>query len=261
MRRELAVKVFAVSDVHVDYQANAAWVEGLSLTEHRRDVLILAGDISDSLPRLERCFDALALRFRQVLFVPGNHDLWVARDNAAPDSLQKFEQVRAAAARSGVSMSPFHHGRLTIVPLLGWYDFSFGLPGADLLKTWADFRACRWPEGFDAARITAHFLAMNRYQRRDEAETIISFSHFLPRVDLMPAGVPEHVAALFPVFGTHQLEPQIRLLRSKIHIYGHSHLNRNLVIDGIRYVNNAFAYPSETRIAAKALACIFETDE
>jgi predicted phosphodiesterase len=255
------MKVFAVSDVHVDYDVNAAWVEGLSLVDHQRDVLILAGDISDSLPRLERCFDALARRFRQVLFVPGNHDLWVARDNAAPDSLRKFDQVAEAAARAGVSMQPFHHGALTIVPLQGWYDFSFGLPNDDLKRMWTDFRACRWPEGFDMARVADHFLEMNRYRRRDADETIISFSHFLPRIDLMPAGVPDWVAVLFPILGTQRLEPQIRALQPVVHVYGHSHLNRNLVVDGIRYINNAFAYPSETRIAAKALACIHEVPD
>ena len=31
------------------------------------------------------------------------------------------------------------------------------------------------------------------------------------------------------------------------------------VIDGVRYVNNAFGYPGETRIAAKRLLCLHET--
>ena len=58
------------------------------------DVLIVAGDISDNLERLEclkarsywakteillcRCtFELLLERFDKVAFVPGNHDLWV----------------------------------------------------------------------------------------------------------------------------------------------------------------------------------------
>jgi predicted phosphodiesterase len=52
------------------------------------------------------------------------------------------------------------------------------------------------------------------------------------------------------------LEQQIRLLRSDIHVYGHSHVNRRIEIGGITYINNAFGYPSETRIAAKRLLCI-----
>ena len=75
--------------------------------------------------------------------------------------------------------------------------------------------------------------------------------------------MPLHIAAttrkLQPVLGTSRLEAQIREIGSDIHVYGHSHVNRNVVIDGINYVNNAFAYPYEEHIAAKALRCIYRT--
>ena len=64
---------------------------------------------------------------------------------------------------------------------------------------------------------------------------------------------------LFPVLGTERLEARIRAIRPDIHVYGHSHLNRDMVLDGITYVNNAFGYPREGRIARKALHCIHET--
>lgn len=38
-----------------------------------------------------------------------------------------------------------------------------------------------------------------------------------------------------------------------IHVYGHSHINRNVRIDGIRYINNALGYPQESAIAARRL--------
>ena len=41
-----------------------------------------------------------------------------------------------------------------------------------------------------------------------------------------------------------------------IHVYGHSHVNQVIEIDGIRYMNNAFATPKEARIARKELVCI-----
>ncbi|MFC0694346.1 metallophosphoesterase [Paraburkholderia humisilvae] len=44
------------------------------------DVLILAGDISDSLAVVTECFTALTQRFSKVIYVPGNHELWVRRD-------------------------------------------------------------------------------------------------------------------------------------------------------------------------------------
>ena len=87
---------------------------------------------------------------------------------------------------------------------------------------------------------------------------VITFSHFLPRIDVMPRSVPDEVRILFPVLGTTLLEQQLRRLGSRLHVYGHSHLNRKVDIDGVSYINNAFGYPYETRIAAKRLLCIHE---
>ena len=38
----------------------------------------------------------------------------------------------------------------------------------------------------------------------------------------------------------------------------HSHLNRNKVLDGVTYINNAFGYPSETEISAKTILQVAE---
>lgn len=74
------MRIFALSDLHIDYDLNKQWIAQLSTDDYRDDVLILAGDVSDSLLLLEWCLKTLASRFKKVLYVPGNHDLWVIRD-------------------------------------------------------------------------------------------------------------------------------------------------------------------------------------
>lgn len=252
------MRVFAISDVHVDHEVNSKWVDSLSTSDFQQDVLILAGDISDSVRRLEHCFTRFARRFAKVLFVPGNHELWVVRDSPLMTSLQKHALVCNLAEQCGISMSPLHIGKLSILPMMSWYDFSFGVPSTHLTNVWMDFRACRWPLGFDENQATSHFLKMNAALSRKGDEFIISFSHFLPRIDVMPTRIPDSTRALYPVFGSARLGEQVRALKSNVHVYGHSHLNRRTVLDGTLYVNNAFAYPQETHISAKALACIYE---
>ena len=44
-----------------------------------------------------------------------------------------------------------------------------------------------------------------------------------------------------------------------IHVYGHSDVNQDIELDGIRYVNNAFAYPSESQISRKQIKFIYES--
>lgn len=246
------MRIFAISDLHIDYEQNRQWVGQLSTGEYRDDVLILAGDISDSLTRLEWCLDSMARRFAQVLFVPGNHDLWVLRDPPSVDSLEKFGAVCALAQRCGISMSPFRAGDVAIVPLLGWYDHSFGEPDGRLREAWMDYHACRWPAGHGPAEVTDFFLARNSVTVAD-APTVITFSHFMPRNDLTPLHLAGARRGLDPVMGTGKLDVQLRQLGASIHVYGHSHLNGRLTVDGVCYVNNAFGTPQERALSARGL--------
>lgn len=253
-------RIFAISDLHLDYPANLQWLSELSLSEYQTDVLILAGDISDMPYLLDRCFEILTRRFAKVLFVPGNHDLWVLRKPTPehPTSIDKFYSVCEIAAGFGVGMQPFHVGQLSIVPLLSWYDFSFGQPSGGLMTAWMDFHVCKWPTGFDNNKITDFFIKQNEPSLAVTNKTVITFSHFLPRIDLMPSFIPPQHRVLYPVLGSNLIDKQIRQLKSSIHIYGHSHLNRHVKIDGVLYINNAFGSPAETHITAKELRCILE---
>lgn len=230
----------------------------LSTFDFRDDVLILAGDVSDSLESLGWCLNALAKRFAKVLFVPGNHELWVARDRSSKTSSQKFKEVGAVVEASGASAHPCRIAGVFIVPLLGWYDYSFGTPSAELKSIWMDYHACRWPVGTEAPEIAAHFASLNADADPQPGDKVITFSHFVPRIDVMPKNMPKAAAALYPVLGTSRLERQLRRLNPAIHVYGHSHINRNVTIDGVAYINNAFGYPHEASIAKKRLLCIHD---
>lgn len=252
------MRVFAISDIHVDYDVNAKWISNLSVSDYQEDVLILAGDVTDALRLLGWCLSELTSRFHRVLFVPGNHDLWVVRDAHDKNSLEKFQEVSTVVNSCGASMRPFSEGGVSIVPLFGWYDYSFGEPTEELRSIWMDFYACRWPNGFREKDVAKHFAALNHDYNGAPNDKIITFSHFLPRLDVMPTYIPGAKRLLYPVLGTARLEQQLRLINPTIHIYGHSHVNRNIKIDGVSYINNAFGYPSETWIAAKRLICVHE---
>jgi predicted phosphodiesterase len=257
------MRIFAISDIHVDYPANAKWLASLSLVDYRDDLLVLAGDVAHSSSLLQWGFSILAARFKTVLFVPGNHDLWVLDEDKGRTSLEKFDDVLRIARLNGISVEEFNSGTLSILPLFGWYDYSFGEPSEELKSSWMDYYACRWPADIGAVQIAAHFAGLNaghleRARSLIDCRKIITFSHFLPRVDLMPSGVSRSVRELYPVLGSTLIEKQLRLLKSNVHVYGHSHFNRSVVLNCVLYINNAFGYPYETRIASKRLLCIHE---
>jgi predicted phosphodiesterase len=256
-QRGPVLRVFAISDIHIDYEENRRWLYKLSQYDYQNDILILAGDVTDTMPLLGEGFDALKSRFREVMYIPGNHDLWVHR-NGGYNSLEQFQAVKKLAGDSGIRTEPAHFGPLSIIPLFGWYDYSFGQPSTEIFKVWLDYTACTWPDDFDEPKITQHFIAMNEPYLDIKNQTIISFSHFLPRIDLMPFLIPPGKRTLYPVLGSSLLEQQIRKLRSDIHIYGHSHINMRNFKDNTIYINNAFGYPHETRQTAKNMFCVFE---
>jgi len=253
------MRIFAISDIHIDYPENMRWVENISHVDHQSDILIVAGDISDNLHSLSRCFTELTNKFKHVCYTPGNHELWVIRDsNDKLDSLAKLDLVLQRAGDCGVHTSPLETSNATIIPLFSWYDFSFGEPQEKLLRVWNDFRACRWPDDLTIPNVAEYFFSLNRdtiayFSSLDSTKDIITFSHFLPRIDLIPHFAWPSQGYLFPVFGSTHLIKQVQSIRPKVHIYGHSHLNVDKTLDGIRYINNAFAYPSESHIARKKL--------
>jgi Icc-related predicted phosphoesterase len=133
---------------------------------------------------------------------------------------------------------------------------------ASFYEAWMDFTACKWPNNWGEDSITDHFSSMNKpllnIENNDSLTHVISFSHFFPRIDLLPSYITENKRYLNPVLGTSLLEKQIRYLNSNIHVYGHSHVNVAVRKEHTLYINNAFGYPYKIGITAKELKCILE---
>jgi hypothetical protein len=87
-------------------------------------------------------------------------------------------------------MRTFRERGLSIIPLFAWYDYSFGEPSEELRSMWMDYRACRWPSGYTEKEVAARFAAFNDEQVSVAGDTVITYSHFLPRIDLMPEFIP-----------------------------------------------------------------------
>jgi predicted phosphodiesterase len=263
------MRVFALSDIHVDYPDNMAWVQSLSKDDYTQDILLLAGDVCHELGKFEEAVCRLREKFAQVFFVPGNHDLWLLQGEFA-DSIEKFHRLLDICCRVGIATKPakaIDNGEAAwIVPLFSWYTKpengldSLFLPmaGGDRvgMDSWGDEHFVRWG---DRASPAQYFLGLNaRNVELTYDAPVISFSHFLPRIELLFP--PEYLAAGVPtnwplrdgfnfsrVAGTRALDQQIRRLGSFVHVYGHQHRNRWVAIDGTLYVSHCLGYPHERK--------------
>jgi predicted phosphodiesterase len=78
------MRVYAVSDLHTDYEANMEWVRSLSSSMYQPHTLIVAGDVANSLETFTTTMRILKEKFQHVFFVAGNHDLW-CQSTEGPD--------------------------------------------------------------------------------------------------------------------------------------------------------------------------------
>ncbi|HEY4214113.1 MAG TPA: metallophosphoesterase [Steroidobacteraceae bacterium] len=271
------MRLFAISDVHTDFRENFQLLERLSTREYRGDTLILAGDVSHDISVLRRTLDLFLSRFAHVFFVPGNHELWI-RSGVQEDSLQKFNEILRICEAYGVSTTAKSvgngSGRVWVVPLFSWYTRPE--EGPDTLfrprplqepsqSVWSDDYLIKWPSyspghctpqslEFSAIR---YFLSLNETRVGVAYDaSIVSFSHFMPRADLMFPGPDQelpHVRTdrhiqcfnFSRVAGSTLIEDQIRRLGPRVHVYGHQHRNRRRYHNGIWYVSNCLGYREE----------------
>jgi len=264
------MRVWAISDLHVDYEENMSWIAQLSQSDYSNDVLLVAGDISDDIGLMERALSLLMKRFGRVFFVPGNHDLWVRKGDAA-NSVEKFYSVLNCCAKVDVATEPefiaCDENGVTIVPLFAWYvkpeegDDSLFLPkpGEDpSLGMWVDNYATSWPEMNGHEHVADMFLSMNRQRINGPLQgTVISFSHFLPRQELIfPKGfVPGKTVTNYKdpapsfnfsrVAGSTRIDEQLRTAGASAHIYGHQHRDRYREIEDVIYISHGLGYPRE----------------
>lgn len=253
------MRIFAISDLHTDFRENMMLVEELSGVIYQRDALIVAGDISDRPDTLRSTLALLRSKFMQIFYVPGNHELWVRRESRT--SIEKFHSVLALCETLNVQTSPAKVDAMWIVPLFSWYESQFDADNSgdnDSLNGWADFYLCKWPSAI--GQVCDFFLRMNEPRLRSYDGPVISFSHFLPRRDLLPAVERLKFKGLPKVAGCAALDEQIRSLKSGIHIFGHSHISCDRVIDGIRYIQNPLRYPRERPNATFPMKIIVDSD-
>jgi predicted phosphodiesterase len=91
---------------------------------------------------------------------------------------------------------------------------------------------------------------------------IVSLSHMVPRQELLPEKRMLLQPSLHKVSGSDPLEAQIRRLMPDVHAFGHTHLNMDLTLDGVRYVQWPLGTPREqraqTRVSSFGLMCVYD---
>jgi predicted phosphohydrolase len=127
------MKIFASSDLHVDFPKNISVFElprilDSTLKREKDDcAFVIVGDIAQNLPLLHN----FLMKFKHIpvpkFVTSGNHDLWV--EATGPNSFMKYTLLLKEAVEDAgfhyLDSSPAILGDIGIIGNIGWYDYSF----------------------------------------------------------------------------------------------------------------------------------------
>jgi 3',5'-cyclic AMP phosphodiesterase CpdA len=260
-KEEAVTRVFAISDLHVNYAEN--WRAVTSLPACPDDWLVLAGDIAEQLDLFAATLELLRPRFRGIVWVPGNHDLWSHSHDGELHGPAKYRRLVEICRALGVVTpedaypiieSAGHRYRLAALFLL--YDYSFRPP--EILTTEA---ALAWaaesdvvcadelrlsPAPFATREAWCHERVAYTRARLDALDDtkLVLVNHFPLRRDLavLPA-IPR-----FSIWcGTTLSEQWHTRYPVEAVVYGHLHLRGTRWRDGVRFEEVSLGRPSEWR--------------
>ena len=249
-------RLLAISDLHVRHKANMAAIERIG--DHPDDWLILAGDVCERPDDLARVLDTLGPRFAQLLWVPGNHELWATKKEtlrgvAKYDALVELCRARGVLTpEDPYAVFPFPTGPVRIALLFLLYDYTFAPAGMDkgAALGWAaeagivcldEVRLDPTPHSSREAWAAA---------RMDDAEARLALEHpELPtvlvnhwplRFDLVR--IPR-VPRFAPWCGSVRTEDWHVRFNARVVVSGHLHVRATDWRDGVRFEEVSLGYP------------------
>ncbi|MBI2191123.1 MAG: metallophosphoesterase [Planctomycetes bacterium] len=254
------MKLYAISDLHVDYRVNREALDGLP---HRpEDWLIVAGDIGPSEEPFHQVLALVTRRYARVLWTPGNHDLWtLPAGNGGLRGEAKYRKLVSICAEHGVSTPedpfptwPGGGGCCVLAPVFVLYDYSFRpdhVPVSQAVE-WAkeagvlcSDELLLHPDPYPSRSQWCDARCEYTEQRLSELpadSSVVLISHFPLREDLvsLPA-IPR-----FCVWcGTRRTEDWHTRYRARVAVYGHLHRRSTSYRHGVRFEEVSLGYPRQ----------------
>ncbi|OAP65273.1 hypothetical protein AYL99_01245 [Fonsecaea erecta] len=271
------MKLYAISDLHLSYRHNR---EALcDLKPHLDDSLIICGDVGEKIEHLHEAFKLTTKLFKQVFWVPGNHELYTLPGHRNPvegheeDVLDeelrgdfKYQECLRVANEYGVITPEDEYvkwegegGPCIICPMFTLYDYSFrpdDVSRADALE-WAmeenivaTDEALLHPDPYESRDLWCQELVSKAEERLEATSRrgipLVLVNHWPLRQDTIT--IP-----MIPRFslwcGTKKTEDWHRRFNAKVVVTGHLHVRRTDWRDGVRFEEVSLGYPRQWQIA------------
>jgi 3',5'-cyclic AMP phosphodiesterase CpdA len=257
-----APKLLAISDLHVGYAENRQIVERLT-PDSDQDWLLIAGDLGEMFMDIGWALSVLRARFATVVWAPGNHELWTPK--ADPVQLRgqaRYQALVAMCRKLGVLTpeDPFAvwrgpGGPVTVVPMFLLYDYTFRPAGyptreAALARAYEVGVVCSdefllHPDPYPSRQAWCQERVAFTEQRLTELDPdlpTVLVNHFpLIREPTQVLRYPEFAQWC----GTESTADWHVRYHAVAVVYGHLHIPRTIVADGVPFEEVSLGYPRE----------------
>ncbi|AIA06542.1 metallophosphoesterase family protein [Streptomyces noursei] len=257
-------RLVAVSDLHVRYDENRDIVERLR-PESDDDWLLVAGDVGEYVEDIRWALGRLSERFSKVVWVPGNHELWTpAKDPVQLRGVARYEHLVEVCRELGVITPEDPYpvwegagGPVALAPLFLLYDYSFRMPGMGSKE-----EALAIAEKAGVVCTDEYFLHPDPYPSR-EAWCRARVAETEARLAALPEDLPTVLINHWPLVreptrplwypefalwcGTEATADWPRRFRATTVVYGHLHIPRLIMWDGVPHQEVSLGYPREWR--------------
>ncbi len=248
--------LWAVSDLHVAVPGNRDLVDRLVHPGTAGDELIVAGDVAEDTATVLDTLGMLADRFRRVIWVPGNHELFSRPGDRFRGEDRYRELVRGCRELGVVTPEDAYpqFGGHTVVPMFTLYDHSWRDPSLTAaqaldaaaekgvvftdqvaISPYVDVPAwCRQRLGYTVRRLS-----------RTTGPTVLVNHWPLVREVTDRLNIPE--IALWS--GTRDTQDWPVRFRASTVVYGHLHIPVVREIGGVTHVEVSLGYPREQAVS------------
>lgn len=257
------MKLYAISDLHLSYQANRQALETLPF--YKEDWLIVAGDVGETIALHRYAFSLLTRRFAQVIWVPGNHDLWTLPSKSSTEKHlrgeEKYQKLVATCREYGVLtpedpyvLWPGEGGPALLAPLFLLYDYSFrpdtisleyALAWAEEAETVCTDEAILHPDPYPSRAdwcLARCALTEQRLQQEVSDHPLVFINHFPMRQALVRL---PRIPRFSLWCGTRQTENWHLRFPTAVAVYGHLHTRATDYQDGVRFEEVSLGYPQQ----------------
>lgn len=258
----LGGRLLGISDVHVGNPENRAVIEGLR-AESDHDWLIVAGDVAEVISEIEWALRVLRDRFPMVIWVPGNHELWTPpHDPVMLRGQARYHHLvdlcRSLGVISPEDVYPVWRGPggpMRIAPLFLLYDYTFRVEGTDTKEQSLAYahgtgivcadEVLLSPDPYPSREAWCHARVKETEQRLlacDADLPLVLVNHWpLIRQPTRQLRYPEFAQWC----GTELTADWHRRFNTAAVVYGHLHIRKSTVHEGVRFEEVSLGYPRE----------------